>query len=108
MYGIVWKRKTHIIIKSHKTDLDNFGSLWRGEKPSYSWTTAALPCTMSKKKKKGVTTLLMPCCGTMEQVHATEGMLSTLNFNEKEKTTVLCYLSLCHIESRIANSADPD
>ena len=27
----------------------------------------------------------MSCCGTMEQVSATEGTLNTLNFNKKKK-----------------------
>ena len=28
------------------------------------------------------------CCGTMKVVHATEGMLNTLNFNEKKTIEV--------------------
>ena len=29
--------------------------------------------------------VITSCCGTIEQVHATEGSLNTLNFSEKKK-----------------------
>ena len=81
------QQRTFINSFSEKTRLDILceSSAWQRIQMKHHALFSSKDKSTHTKKKKYSVICCTSCCVTIEQVHATEGVLNTFNFNEKKK-----------------------